>query len=131
MVTFLKSYGAALVPLVIIDGIWLTLMSKVFYQKYIGYLMAKHPVWIAIVVFYLLYAAGIAFFVVMPGLAQQLPWYGVLLRGALLGLLAYAAYDLTNQATVTDWPWVVTVVDMAWGSVVTAAASVIAYLIVR
>lgn len=62
-----------------------------------------------------MFVAGALVLVVAPGLDRSLGW--LLLRGALFGLVTYATYDLTNLATITDWPWIVTVVDLAWGTV--------------
>ena len=131
IITFFKSFGSVLLPMLVLDGIWITSMNAPFYQKYLGHLMGKHPVWIAAIVFYVVYAAGTAYLVVAPALAQGLSWHAVALRGAALGLMAYATYDLTNLATISNWSVVLTVVDMAWGTVITAAASVIGYLILK
>ncbi len=127
----LKAFGATLLPLLVLDGIWLGTMSKFFYSKQLGSLMAKNPVWIAAVAFYLAYAVAVAYFIVAPAVAGSLPWWQVLLRGAFFGFVAYATYDLTNQATIQGWPVLVTVVDLAWGTFLTAVASLVAYFILK
>ena len=99
-----------------IDMVWLGVVAKTFYRKHLGYLMAPKVGWPAAVLFYLLFIAGLVVFAVRPGLAAGAPLKALLL-GAFLGLVAYATYDLTNQATVKDWPLVVTVVDLVWGTV--------------
>ncbi len=126
-----KSFFAVLVPLLIIDAVWLSTMSKAFYAKHLGGLMAPNPVWAAAGIFYIIYTIGVVFFVVTPAIAGSLPAWQVVLRGALFGLVAYATYDLTNQATLANWSTIVTVVDLIWGAVLTGVASVIAYLILK
>ncbi|NTV81738.1 MAG: DUF2177 family protein [Candidatus Aminicenantes bacterium] len=98
-----------------IDMVWLGVVAKTFYRKHLGYLMAPKVVWPAAVLFYLLFIAGLVVFAVRPGLAAGAPLKALLL-GAFLGLISYATYDLTNQATVKDWPALVTVVDLVWGT---------------
>ncbi len=98
-----------------VDMVWLGVVAKNFYRKHLGYLMAPKVVWPAAILFYLLFIAGLVVFAVRPGLAAGGPLKAVLL-GAFLGLVSYATYDLTNQATVKDWPLVVTVVDLIWGT---------------
>jgi uncharacterized membrane protein len=127
---FVKLYFTALASLVVLDVIWLSFVAKGFYQKYLGYLMAPQVNFLPAVIFYLLYAAGIIWFVVYPNLKSG-SVSGVVLQGAFLGLIAYAAYDLTNHATVKNWPWQMTVVDMAWGALLTALVSTIVFLIFK
>lgn len=107
-----------------IDMVWLSVVAKTFYRKHLGYLMAPKVVWPAAILFYLLFIAGLVVFAVRPGLAAGEPLKALLL-GAFLGLISYATYDLTNQATVKDWPAVVTVVDLVWG---TALGGLVAWL---
>ncbi len=109
-------YGITLAIFFAIDMVWLGAVAKGFYRKHLGYLMAPKVVWPAAVLFYLLFIAGLVVFAVRPGLAAGAPGKALLL-GAFLGLVAYATYDLTNMATVKDWPLVVTVVDLVWGTV--------------
>lgn len=108
-------YAVTLVIFFAIDMVWLTVVAKAFYRKHLGYLMAPKIGWSAALLFYLLFIAGLVVFAVRPGLAAGGPGKALLL-GAFLGLVSYATYDLTNQATVKDWPAVVTVVDLVWGT---------------
>jgi uncharacterized membrane protein len=109
-----------------IDLVWLSVVAKDFYRQHIGHLLAPQVNWPAAVLFYLLFIGGLVFFAVKPaidaGSAMRALGYG-----ALFGLLTYATYDLTNQATMRDWPVLVTVVDLAWGSVVSAAVAFLSY----
>jgi uncharacterized membrane protein len=127
MVYYLKLYFAVLIAFFAIDMVWLGLVARTFYRKYLGFIMAPNPNWLAAVIFYLLFIGGILFFVVIPGLeANSLKL--TLLRAALYGLITYATYDLTNLATLKDWPLTITVVDMLWGTVLSVAVSWIGFL---
>ena len=125
---FLKLYLIALPVFLAIDMVWLTLVAKNFYAKQIGFLMAKNLNFLAALIFYLIFIAGLIVFVITPALDKRM-WTQALLVGAFFGLVAYATYDLTNLATVKDWPLIVTVVDLVWGMVLSASVSIITYLI--
>jgi uncharacterized membrane protein len=131
MITSLKAFIAVLIPMLILDGIWLAVIAKSFYAKHLGAIMTQNPVWIAAILFYLLYAVGVTYFIVAPAVAESLSWYVVLLRGALFGLVAYATYDLTNHATVVNWPTIITIIDMVWGATITSVTSLVAWAILR
>ncbi|MFO1158390.1 MAG: DUF2177 family protein [Reyranellaceae bacterium] len=120
-------YIAALVTIVALDALWLGIVARDFYQARLGQLLLDRPSWLPAVVFYLIHAVGITVFV----LPSASTWLSAALLGALFGLCVYAAYDFTNLATVRGWPPVISFVDLAWGTIVTAAASIVAHLIVR
>jgi uncharacterized membrane protein len=124
------AYGVALVALCACDGVWLTIMLPT-YRYGLGDLLAATPQLVPAVVFYLLYAAGVIALVVRPGGSPLHRWSQVAGRGALLGLVAYGTYDLTNQATLRDWPAWLTALDMAWGTVLTAIAATLAHAAAR
>ena len=125
---FLKLYCIALPIFFAVDMVWLGLAAKNFYAKHIGFLMKANVNWAAAILFYLLFIAGLVVFVVTPALDKG-SWVRALLFGALFGLITYATYDLTNLATLKDWPLVVTVVDLIWGAVLAASVSVGTYVI--
>ena len=125
---FIKLYLIALPVFLAIDMVWLTLVAKNFYAKQIGYLMAKNPNLFAALIFYLIFIAGLIVFVITPALDKKI-WTQALIVGAFFGLVTYATYDLTNLATVKDWPLIITIVDLIWGMVLSAAVSVITYFI--
>lgn len=127
---YTKLYALTLVAFLVIDGVWLGVVARSLYSKYLGYLLAPKTVWAAAVLFYLLYVVGVLVFAVVPGLQAGSLGKAALL-GALFGLIAYATYDLTNLATVKGWPVLVTVIDLAWGTVLTAAVSAIGFFIGR
>jgi len=125
---FVKLYLIALPVFLLIDMVWLTLVAKNFYAKQIGYLMSKNPNLLAALIFYLIFIAGVIIFVITPALDKRM-WTQALFLGAFFGLVTYATYDLTNLATVKDWPLIITIVDLIWGTAVSAAVSVITYFI--
>jgi uncharacterized membrane protein len=84
--------------------------------------------WVAAIIFYLLFIGGLVIFVISPAVKIQ-SWVHAVIYGALFGLITYATYDLTNLATIKDWPLLVTVVDLIWGTVLAASISVITYFI--
>ncbi len=123
---YLKLYGVTFAAFLALDMVWLGLVARAFYAAQLGFLMATSPNWLAAAIFYLLFIAGILVFVVLPGLEKNsLP--KTLLRAALFGFVTYATYDLTNFATVKDWPVLVTVVDLAWGTLLSTAVSTISF----
>lgn len=119
----MMSYLYTLLSLAVLDAAWLFSMGGK-YKAWLGHLFATDISLPPIVLFYPIYAAAVLYFVVIPALKGGSSLLTVLLSGMLLGLAAYAAYDLTNQGTLRDWPLVVTVVDMAWGTILTGLASV-------
>jgi uncharacterized membrane protein len=116
------AYPVTAVVFLALDAIWLTTMAERFYRPALGPLMGDRVVLAPAVLFYLLYLVGVVAFAVAPGLESG-RWTSALAWGALLGLVAYGTYDLTNQATLRDWPWRVTLADLCWGSFVTATAA--------
>ena len=121
-------YLIATVIFFAVDMLWIGFVARGFYKDKLGYIMADKPNWAAAVIFYLLYIGGILFFAVIPALRDQ-SWTAALINGAVLGLLCYATYDLTNYATLAKWPFVVVVVDMLWGIFITAGVAIATYLI--
>jgi uncharacterized membrane protein len=125
---FLKLFLIALPVFFAIDMVWLVLVAKNFYQKQIGFLMKPEINWFAAIIFYLLFIAGLVTFVISPAIEKHSLVHAILF-GALFGLITYATYDLTNLATLKDWPLLVTIVDLIWGTVLAASISVITYII--
>lgn len=124
------SYIFILVPLAVIDAVWLISMIGT-YKKYIGHLFAETPSFLPVFVFYIIYTLGVYILVIQPQIAlagsvQAVSLLKVFLVGAFLGLVAYGTYDLTNQATLKDWPVLLTVTDMVWGAFLTGISSTIA-----
>lgn len=104
----------------VLDAIWLSTMTARLYRRQLPGLLLDIPNWGPALAFYVLYAAGVVVLVVLPALEHEYPLGRAILFGALLGLVAYGTYDLTNQATLRGWSSVVTLVDMTWGASLTA-----------
>jgi uncharacterized membrane protein len=130
MVLKLKLYFSTLFIFLGIDSIWLGLVAPKFYQAQIGHLMAEIVNLPAAGVFYLLFVGALVYFVVEPAVGSG-EMRNVVLRGALFGLVTYATYDLTNLATLRDWPMLVTVIDLIWGTALTAMTSVVSVWVGR
>lgn len=127
---YLKLYGVALITFCVIDALWLGLIARKFYQDQLGFLLSPHPNWYAAIAFYALFIVGILVFVVLPGLrADSLKT--TLTLAALFGLITYATYDLTNLATVKDWPVLITAIDLVWGSFVSGITALLSFLVIR
>ncbi len=122
---YLTAYGIAAVVFLGLDAIWLGTMASRLYRPAIGHLMADGFAVAPAVLFYLLYLVGMVVFAIGPALEARKPLQA-LAMGALLGLICYATYDLTNQATLKQWPWAVTLADLAWGAFVTGVSSALA-----
>jgi len=127
MKTWFIGYIAALGTLAVLDALWLGLVSRDFYKARLGQLLLDQPNWPVAILFYLIHAVGIVVFV-LPVAGS---WPGAVVFGALFGVCVYAAYDFTNLATVRGWPLAVSLVDLAWGAAVTAAAATAAFLAIR
>lgn len=123
---FLKLYGIAFVVFLAIDAVWLGLVAPKFYKAQIGHLMAEKPNFLAALIFYVLFIVGLVYFVLLPGVQEE-NFQKVLLSGVLYGFMTYATYDLTNLATLKDWPLLVTGIDLLWGSVLSLSVSVVSY----
>jgi uncharacterized membrane protein len=122
MIRYAIAYVGTLAASCLLDFLWLGIVAKGYYQSKIGSLLLDRPHWRAAVLFYVVFAAGVVLFVVAPALDAG-SWRRALLQGALFGFVAYAAYDLTNLATLKGWTIGVTIVDLGWGAVVTGLAA--------
>ncbi|NDC21937.1 DUF2177 family protein [bacterium] len=127
---YLKTYFISLLVFLGIDSIWLTQISPSIYKHYIGYLLSSNPNLIAALAFYLLYIAGLVYLVVLPALKNKSAKQA-LIGGAVLGLISYATYDLTNLAVVDKWPLAISIIDMAWGTTLTGVSALLTYKIIR
>lgn len=125
-----RNYVIALIVFLVIDFLWLTVIAKALYARHLGYLMAPKPNLVAALAFYLLFIAGLQYFVLNPALTAG-SWQAALFPALFFGLVTYATYDLTNLATVKDWPILITGIDLLWGSFVSGATSIVSYLIIR
>ena len=127
MIKYFKLYLVSLAAFLAIDMLWLGLVARSFYQQQLGFIMAPSVNWFAAIIFYLLFIVGILFFVVVPGLESG-SLKATLLRAALFGLITYATYDVTNLATLKDWPVLLTVVDLIWGTFLSVLVSYLSFM---
>jgi len=137
MLKYVVAYLGAGLTFAAIDAVWLTTMADRLYRPVIGPLMADKPNMTAAVIFYLISIGGIVFLAIVPAL-KEAAWTRALLyrhlislNGAVLGFVAYATYDLTNQATLSVWSTRLTIIDLCWGTTLTAVASVGGYFAAR
>lgn len=119
-------YGICVAIFFALDFIWLSTATQRIYRRYLGNLLADQPKLGIAAGFYLLFVVGIVALAVLPALKDG-SVVSALWRGALFGFLAYATYDLTNLSTIRDWPWQVSVIDMAWGTALNAVVAVAGY----
>lgn len=123
----MAAYLSLLPCLVLLDGLWLFFSLDIFYRPLIGHLLADNPNWLAGVIFYLIYAFGVYFFVVKP---NNSGWV-VIMRGAIFGLISYGTFELTNWALMKAWPLEIVLIDMAWGAVLTSIAAFVAHKVAK
>ncbi len=129
--TFATLYVISVPVFVAIDFFWLTVVARGFYQQHIGALLGPIQ-WPAAIIFYLIFLLGLVYFAILPSV-QGGSFATALLLGALYGFFTYATYDLTNLATLRDWPLLLSVVDIGWGTLLgalVASLTHIAYKIV-
>jgi uncharacterized membrane protein len=131
MKVFLITYLVSLLLLLIFDAIWLLFIVKRFVTDNIGHLMAESVRVGPVLVFYPLYALAIIILVLLPAIDGNFSIAKVFFLGAVLGVAAYGAYDLTNHATLKNWPVIMTVVDMTWGSFMTGGVSALSFYLVN
>jgi uncharacterized membrane protein len=124
---YLAAYGAAVPAMMALDLLWLGVAAKDLYRRNLAHLMGTEVHWWAAALFYLVYAAGIVYFAVLPGLEGKSLAKSAA-NGALLGLLVYAVYDLTNLALLRDWPLALSALDILWGGLATCVVAAAAYL---
>lgn len=127
MAKFIQIYLVVLAAFFAIDMVWLGLVAKKFYRQQLGSLMRVGVNWPAAIIFYLLFILGLVFFVVYPAVEKG-SWFYALWTGAFFGLICYATYDLTNLATLKNWPLKMTIADLIWGSALSGALGLIGFL---
>ena len=130
MLDFLLKAAVAFGVFMVIDLIWLVFIAKKLYDRELKEIKKQKINWAAAIIFYIIYIAGVTFFVIMPAMKDGSLAYAAY-AGALFGLVAYATYDLTNLATMKGFPLKITIIDLIWGTFVTMAVSVLTYLILK
>ena len=125
-----KAYCLTLLVFLAVDFLWLGLIAKGLYQRYVGHLFSEQVNWAAAFLFYLLFVLGLMVFVIYPAIKAN-AMMQALWMGMLFGLVAYATFDLTNLAMLRGWPATITVVDILWGTVLSGLVSTAGYWITR
>lgn len=126
----IKKFLVTIAVFFTIDIFWLAFVAKKLYQKYLGYIMTDEINSFAAFIFYIIFIVGMIVFVINPALAQESLKVALLL-GLFYGFVTYATYDLTNLATLKNWPLTITVIDISWGTFLSGAVSTISYLILK
>jgi uncharacterized membrane protein len=126
----LISYALTFVVFFIVDMAWLGFIAKDLYKKYLGDFLSEQVNWTAAVVFYLLFIVGVFIFAIMPAVEKN-SLVSAITLGALFGFFTYATYDLTNLATLKNWPITIVFIDIIWGSVLTGIVSTAGFYIVK
>jgi len=133
MKAFALTYGFSLVVLLALDAVWLTTMGNTLYRPAMGGLMRQAPDFVPAAIFYVLYVLGLTLLVTQPVLfgggsfsLVELAW-----KAGLFGLVAYATYNLTGLSVISGWPLVVSLIDMAWGTLVTLISAVATALLLK
>jgi uncharacterized membrane protein len=122
MKRFATAYAGTAAVMLLLDALWLGLIAQPLYAQQLGHLLADEPRFGVAALFYLLYALGVVIFAVAPQ-SGGAPWKATLGRAALFGFFAYATYDLTNLATLRDWPLALSLIDIAWGTAISTASA--------
>lgn len=128
--TYIKNFMITFAVFMTIDLIWLGVVAKKLYNKYLGYIMAKNINWLAAIIFYVIFVIGLLLFVIYPAMAKDSIQY-LILYGMAYGFITYATYDLTNLATLKDWPIEITIIDLIWGTSLSTLTSYFSYLIIN
>ncbi|HQQ97545.1 MAG TPA: DUF2177 family protein [Cyclobacteriaceae bacterium] len=127
---YLLTYALTAVVFFAVDMLWLGILAKGIYRKYLGGMLSEQVNWTAAIIFYLIFIAGILVFVVEPAVERG-SWARALVLGSFFGIITYATYDLTNLATLKGWPLPIVFIDITWGAVLTGSTSVAGFLIMR
>ena len=124
---YLKLFSVSLFTFLILDVIWLGFVARNFYAKYLALYLTENVIWLSAIIFYIIFNIGLLVFVILPSIEKNS--YSVLIIYSLLyGIVTFATYDLTNYATIKNWPFIVTIVDICWGMFVAFASSSAAFL---
>jgi len=126
----LLSYFLTLIVFLIVDLVWLGFIARGLYKKYLGSFLSENVNWTAAIIFYLIYVIGIFIFAIQPAINKDSAMHAIIM-GSIFGALAYATYDLTNLATLKDWPLPIVIIDIVWGSILTLIVSLAGFYIVK
>ena len=126
VISYLLTFGVFL----IIDMLWLGVVAKNIYQKFLGDFITNDVNWVAAFTFYILFVIGVFIFIVTPAVNKDSVYYAIYM-GALFGFFTYGTYDLTNLATLKNWPLSIVIIDMVWGTILSSIVSVAGFYFLR
>lgn len=119
----LRSFLFAMLAFTVLDLFWLGYLGKRLYEKFLGHHMRAQTDWLAAILFYFIFLAGLVYFVVLPAQTSS----QAVVRGAFFGLVTYGTYELTNRAVIQNWPWPIVAIDIAWGIFLCAVVSWVSF----
>lgn len=128
MLRYLVLYAITVGIFFAIDILWIGVIAKNLYREKLGFILSDKVNWAAAIIFYLIYIGGIIYFAVEPAIQAQ-SFSTAIINGVLLGMLCYATYDLTNMATIAQWPLSITIIDIIWGGFLTGSCATATYFI--
>ncbi len=128
--TIILAYLLSFLVFLIVDLLWLGIVARRIYTKYLGDFLSDQVNWIAAIIFYMIFVAGVLLFVVYPAIAKD-SLSTALIMGALFGLVTYATYDLTNLATLKGWPIQIVIIDIIWGAILSTIVSASGFFIIK
>jgi len=123
-------YLLTFIVFLIVDMLWLGVIAKNIYQRYLGSFLTDSVNWTAAIIFYFIFVVGISIFVIYPSVNKD-SVYNAIFMGALFGFFTYATYDLTNLATLKGWPLPIVIIDILWGSALSAIVGFSGFKIVK
>jgi len=130
MVGYIKAYFITFIIFFLIDLLWLGIIAKNLYRKHIGFLLKDNFNMPVAIIFYMIFIVGLLFFVINRAIAIN-SWHYALFAGMFFGLITYSTYDLTNLATIKDWPLTITVIDLIWGTFLGGLTSFLSYTVIN
>lgn len=126
----IKQFMVTCVVFFSIDILWLAFVARRIYQKHIGLIMADKVNVVAALIFYIIFIIGLLYFVINPAIAKE-SFKVAVLAGMFFGFITYSTYDLTNLATLKNWPLTITIIDITWGTLLCGTVSGISYLLLK
>ncbi len=124
---YLKLFSVSFFTFLILDAIWLGFVARNFYAKYLALYLTENVIWLSAIIFYIIFNIGLLVFVILPSIEKN-SYSALIIYSLLYGIVTFATYDLTNYATIKNWPFIVTIVDICWGMFVAFASSSMAFL---
>lgn len=131
MKLLLYSWAIIFISIITLDLIWFRVMSERFYMTHLQYIISRNFNYIIASIFYIVYSFALSYLVIIPNVQLNNAVFYVSVSGFVMGVSSYSAYNLTNQATITNWPILVTLVDTCWGGVITSFSTSFCYFIIR